>query len=67
MPIPINAPVPARFYILDTDPGRPFRGCDCAGQPATKTLRYIKANRHLFSFWPLPAKPPEQTNAATTD
>jgi hypothetical protein len=67
MPIPADAPVPVRHYILDAEPTRPFRGCDCGAQPPNKTLRFIKANRHLFSFWPLPAKPPENSNVAKTD
>lgn len=65
MPIPADAPITVRHYILDAEPNRPFRGCDCAGMPSNKTLRYIKANRQLFSFWPPAAT--EKRDAAKTD
>jgi hypothetical protein len=67
MPIPADATLKNGHYVLDSSPNKPQYFCNCSSQPANKTLRHIAANRHLYSQWPLPAKPPENSNVAKTD
>jgi hypothetical protein len=70
MPIPATATLKNGHYILDPQPGQPptapFYACNCGSTPANRTVRHIAANRHLYSQWPLPAKPPEQLDADKT-
>lgn len=66
MPIPANVVLKNGHYIKDSNPGRPFWGCNCGGTPPDQTLRHINVNRGAYSTWPTPAaKPPEKTNENT--
>lgn len=65
MPIPADYTLRAGHYKIDAT-GQTAYFCNCSSQPANKTLRYIAANRHLYSPFPAPAAKPITVSATFT-
>jgi hypothetical protein len=48
--IPADHDMSRAQHVYEKSTGQYIWLCNCASQPATRTLRFAAANRHLFSL-----------------
>ena len=66
MAIPNDYQLTTAQWIQDANTQEVFWACNCGSQLATRTLRFVAANRQLFNVWPTPA-PAENTTGTPTN